>query len=502
MNIFSKETLDIINDSAKKAYKYLHTYVGSNHLFLSTFSFLSLNKDSSRYGKTYEKLKGILNEYDITGKKFEESFLLLYPRGMDDDGVSDYNIARDSDFNAIVGNLKNRAKGENREMQVEDLIVELFADKSYALANVLSELTGSEMTADEIRKKVIAAFKIAASSTIKEFKKMPWMTNINEWVKEHPQTVIGVDREIDSLEMALAGRSIKNAVLTGPAGTGKSTIVYELAQRINAGTVPEFLKDKVIYSIDSGALVAGARYRGDMEERIMNTITVAKKNPQAILFIDECHVFLNLGSGTEGAGGAGDLIKPAITRGELQIIMATTNDEYTKYIAADNAFKRRFHNILIQEPSEKDMEKILEGILPKTSEYFSKEIQTDLLKAVIKLAKKYTLDEANPAKSINMLELACAYSRVFEENKKTVDIADVIESIKLKYDLYISNDKYSDTKKELHKVLLGQDKALDKVCTDLKVVDKNLCDPERPMFSMLLAGPTGKLPCPYREQSL
>lgn len=229
-----------------------------------------------------------------------------------------------------------------------------------------------------------------------------------------------------------------------------------------------------------------------MEEKLLNIIELVKQHPEVILLIDECQVFIKLGSGQDDAGGAGDIIKPYITRGELQMIMCTTNEEYTKYILPDKAFSRRFTQVLVQEPTDEDLREILKGMLPVETEYFKKSLQLELIDEIIDLTKKYSLDLANPAKAINMLELACAYSRVFEEKKETVDLHDVIESVKLRYAIYISDEKMKDTKESLFKKLLGQDKALNQVCRDLTVVDKGLYDPEKPMFSMLFAGPTGK----------
>lgn len=255
----SEDTYAILGNAANQAQTYFHTFCGSNHIFLSLFSFLSKNKDSDRYGEDYTKLKSILNEYDVDGKKFQTSFLTYCPKGEMPNEGEDFEIIPDKDYDAIVNNLKRRATEEKRSMEVEDLIAELFADQSYAISVVLSDITGSDMKADELRNKIVQAFKKAKAKDIKELSKLPELTNVNMWVKEHPQKIIGADDDIMKLEMALAGRSIKNAVITGPAGTGKTSIVYELAQRINSGNVPDFLKDKIIYSMDSNAMVAGTR---------------------------------------------------------------------------------------------------------------------------------------------------------------------------------------------------------------------------------------------------
>ena len=230
----------------------------------------------------------------------------------------------------------------------------------------------------------------------------------------------------------------------------------------------------------------------DLEEKIQNIIDVVKEHPEVILFIDELHSFLGAGQGSEDAGGCGQLIKPYISRGEIQLIGATTNEEYTKYVLKDKAFARRFHEVKIEEPNKEALRKILEGILPTETEFFKREIQTELVDRVLDLSAKYSLDLANPAKAINMLELACAYSKIFEEKKQIVDLDSVIKSVKLKYNIYISNNKLTDTDKELHKVLLGQDKALSQVLRNLKIIDRGIVDKTKPLMSMLLCGPTGK----------
>lgn len=217
---------------------------------------------------------------------------------------------------------------------------------------------------------------------------------------------------------------------------------------------------------------------------------IFKEHPEAILFVDEMHTLLGLG-GAEGAAGAGDLLKPYITRGELQIIGATTDEEYTKNLLPDKAFISRFHEIKINEPTREETKQILIGLLPVETKFFNKEIQMELLDKVIDMSMKYTLEQANPRKAINMLELACAYCKVFEDNKQIVNVDDVIESVRLRYNIYISKDKMADTKRELFKELLGQDDALNQVLRNLEMVERGITDIERPALSMLLCGPTG-----------
>lgn len=492
MKVFNEDCYEIIMGSTAQASKYYHNFIGVNHMFLSLFSFLSANKDNEKYGGIYEKLKGILNKYGVTGKIFQDKFLIFCPTGMEPKEGEQISATVDNDFNAIVANLQRRAAEESRSIGIEDLICEMFADRSYQIAAVLSEIVGSDAKADQLRDEVVQAFKKKVSMTIKELEEMPEMLNINNWVKEHPQQIIGADDAVMGVEMALAGKSVKSAMLTGPAGTGKTSVIYELAQRINSGNVPEFLKGKVIYECNSNALVAGTRYRGDFEQKLQNIIEVLVEHPEVICFIDECHTFLKLGNGSEDSGGgAGDIIKPYVSRGDLQLIMATTNEEYNKYIAPDKAFARRFSNVLVQEPTTEELKTILTHLLPEESKYFKKEIQEELVDEILELSKKYSLELANPAKAINMLELACAYSKVFEEEKKEVNLQDVINSVKLKYSIYISEQKLNDTVREMKAQILGQEKTIDQITRNLTMVDKGLYDPQKPLMSMLFVGPSG-----------
>lgn len=484
---------DKIGRAIAQAKKYFQSTVSSPHIFLATFELLVLNKDKNEeINKIYSKLRDILNRYNITGKKFEEVFLKYYPKGEEPEAGSTYKISPSREYNAISDNLRKNAKAEFRTMELSDLIVEMFSDHSYDIYDIFTEFTGSDAESDKLYKEVLDAFKAEVVPEISDLEEMPELTNLNKWLKSKPQVIVDADDPVRKIEVALAGRSIRNAILTGKAGTGKTCYVYEFVQRIINGNVPESFKDKVVYQLDTGALVAGTKFRGDLEQKLTNILTIIKEHPNVILFIDEIHSFLNGGASSDDSSmSCGNLIKPYLTRGELQIIGCTTNEEFTKFIKKDKAFERRFHEIKIEEPNEEQVRRILHGIIPEESKYFNKKIQDELIEKIIQFSQQYSLDLANPAKAINMLEFACAYAHVFEEKEEYVKIDELVESIKLKYGLFISEDKFTDTSKALHKELLGQDEALDQIMNDLNIVEKGLTDPDRPLWSMLLCGSTG-----------
>ena len=487
---FSEDLYMILNKAGNQSRKYYQTFCGTSHLFLATFSFLVSNKDNSRYKATYDGLKEILNSYGIDGKKFEASFLQFCPRGEEPAENEEFKITPDREYQNITEALQRNAVQQKRSMEVEDLIMELFKDRSYSIFTIFSDIVGSDQKTDEMYSVVLNKFKKQVAPEIKELEEVSELTNLNKWLAKNPQKVVDGEEDVMKIQMALSGRSIKNCLLTGKAGTGKTTLVYEFVQQILRGECPEQFADKIVYELDTAKLVSGTRYRGDMEEKLTNILDVVKENQNVVLFIDELHSFLKAGASSDDANGAGQLLKPYITRGEVQLIAATTAEEYTKHILPDKAFASRFHEVKVEEPTKEATKQILMGLLPVETEFFKKEIQLDLLDKVIELSDKYALDQANPRKAINMLELACAYSRVFEEKNQIVDVKDVINSVKLRYNIYISENKLEDTK-EGFKELLGQDEALKQVLRNLEIVDAEIIDIQRPALSMLFAGSSG-----------
>ena len=222
----------------------------------------------------------------------------------------------------------------------------------------------------------------------------------------------------------------------------------------------------------------------------MNIIEAFKNTPGAILACDEAHSLINLGD-QEGANAAGNIFKPYLSRGEIQMILATTDDEFNKFMLQQKAFVRRFHKIVVEEPTKEETKEILKGLIPVENEFFGKEIKEELIDKIVKLADSYTLDQANPAKALALLDYAFAYSKVFKEQNKEVSIDDIIDSIRLRYGIFIADDKYTATKEELNSKILGQEEPLKKVCKALKMVDQGLSEPKKPKFVGLLAGPSG-----------
>lgn len=224
--------------------------------------------------------------------------------------------------------------------------------------------------------------------------------------------VIGRDEEIRRVLQILSRRTKNNPILIGEPGTGKTAIVEGLAERIVRGDVPENLKNKLLYSLDMGALVAGAKYKGEFEERLKSVIKeVTNANGQIILFIDEIHTLVGAGGG-EGAMDAANILKPALARGELRAIGATTLNEYQKYFEKDKALERRFQTVMVNEPDEVDAISILRGIKERYENHHKVRIQDDACIAAVKLSERYISDRFLPDKAIDLMDEAAAKLRM------------------------------------------------------------------------------------------
>ena len=243
--------------------------------------------------------------------------------------------------------------------------------------------------------------------TLDEFGK-----NLSAMAKEGKiDPVIGREEEINRVMQILARRTKNNPCLVGDPGVGKTAIAEGLALKISTGDVPDILQGKTVYTIDMGSLVAGSKFRGDFEERIKNVLTEASSDPDVILFIDEIHTLIGAGGG-EGSLDAANIMKPMLTKNELQIIGATTMDEYSKYIEKDSALERRFQKVIVNEPSPAESIEILKGLRPKYEEHHKIKITDEAIEQAVLLSGRYVSDRFLPDKAIDLIDEAAARKRI------------------------------------------------------------------------------------------
>ena len=242
--------------------------------------------------------------------------------------------------------------------------------------------------------------------------------------------LIGRDGEISRLIQVLSRRTKNNPCLIGEPGVGKTAIVEGLAQRINEGNVPFDLKDKIIVSLDLSSMIAGAKYRGEFEERMRNVLNEARNNRSIILFIDEIHTIVGAGA-AEGAVDAANIIKPALARGQIQIIGATTYEEYRRHIEKDGALERRFQPINVKEPTEAEAAKIILGLKERYESYHGVIIPEEVIHYAVKLSERYIPDRFLPDKAIDVLDEACSFVKT-THIASSFELSDVKNQLEIK----------------------------------------------------------------------
>ena len=367
--------------------------------------------------------------------------------------------------------------------------------------------------------------------------------------------VIGRTEEIERVMVVLSRRTKNNPVLIGEPGVGKTAVVEGLAEKINAGDVPETLKGKQVYSLDLGSMVAGSRYRGDFEERLKKVLKEIKTRGDIVLFIDEIHTIVGAGS-ADGALGASDMLKPMLARGELQTIGATTTDEYRKYIEKDAALERRFQPIQVHEPTIAETIEILKGLRERYENHHRVTITDGAIQAAAELSSRYIQDRRLPDKAIDLIdeagarlrikrlttppelkELEAKVSKVSAEKEQAVKDQDFEKAAAMRDDLeklqaelkekqkawhegesdvkmvvdedviaevvssttgipvvkltQAESKKLLNMETELHKRIIGQDEAVSALSRSIRRTRVGLKDPKRPAGSFIFAGPTG-----------
>jgi ATP-dependent Clp protease ATP-binding subunit ClpC len=283
--------------------------------------------------------------------------------------------------------------------------------------------------------------------------------------------------------------------LTGEAGVGKTAIVEGLAQRILKSEVPKNLLGKRVVTLDLGLIVAGTKYRGEFEERMKKLLAEVKKATNIILFVDELHTIVGTGS-TEGSLDIANMFKPAMARGEIQVIGATTLNEYRKFIESDSALERRFQSILVEPPTMEETLNILKGIIGRYEEYHEVAFLPEALEAAVQLSVRYITDRQLPDKAIDLIDEAAARV-ILKGKRKTVNAEDIAEIVALWKGIPITQVTRSESDRllamadELKKFVIGQDEAINALTKAIKRAKAGLKDPKRPIGSFIFLGPSG-----------
>ena len=554
MNRFTEKAQNTLNNALRFARELGHTYIGSEHLLLS----LAAETDSvsakmlAEHGITPEAVKEKVEEIAGVGSESEVSPADMTPR------------TRKIIEGAAVLSMRF---GQNY-IGTEHLLLSLLSERDCVGVKILETLG---LSADELSEQ-LSAFLGQARNAGDDAEKASGRGGKNA-VPDAPtlsgygrdltamakagklDPVIGREQETERVIQILSRRTKNNPCLIGEPGVGKTAVVEGLAQRIADGAVPETLRDKTVVSLDLSGMIAGAKYRGEFEERLKNVMAEVAKNPNIILFIDEIHTIVGAGA-AEGAVDAANIIKPALSRGEMQLIGATTIAEYRKHIEKDAALERRFQAVMVGEPSAEESLLILRGLREKYEAHHKLKISDEALRAAVDLSKRYIADRYLPDKAIDLVDEAAsrkrlsahttppdlkeseqklkslehekeeaitaqnfeAAARLRDEEKKLradyekakadwkaslsgdeltvteTDIADVVTQwtgIPVSRLLEEEGERLLHLEDLLKKRVVGQDEAVSAVARAIRRGRMGLKDPKRPIGSFIFLGPTG-----------
>ena len=483
------EITGIVEQAVKIASNLTHEYVVTEHLLLAMLRHPPFKKTLTSFGVQVDKMEQEVEHYLISLTGLVSKIPDTPPRK---------TTALERLFNRA--NVQVMFTGR-RAMSTVDLYVSIMSEgNSHAHYFLLKYGVKKQEFVDHWQKHYKSAS--AGESTMSQDQAneilTEYCTNLTLMAHDNRlEPLIGRSEELHEMITVLARRFKANVLMVGDPGVGKTAIIEGLAQEIHAGRVPEFIKGSEVWSLEVGDLLAGSKYRGEFEEKFKAVIAALEAKKNCILFVDEAHTMKGAGAGSQSSLDFANMLKPAITKGNLKVVASTTWEEYYESFEKDRALMRRFYRLSINEPDAVTTEQILIGLSPRLEQFHNVLIDTEAMTAAVELANRYIHDRKNPDKSIDLIDAACARERVKDLGNVTITRALIEEQLarvtgvpkdKLQNE---RSTKIMELESNIKQKLYGQNAAVDSVLERVYINFAGIANDRKPMASFLFLGPTG-----------
>ena len=482
----STELQMVFDKAIDVAKKLNHEYITLEHLCFAMLCEDSFSKCISGFGADSDYIRKNLEHYLKT--KLTEIII--------ETGVTKPKKTQ------AVERVLNRAFTQvlfngRQKIECTDVFLAIMSEKkSYAFYYIQQANIEKDKFADYLNNEIETPDEETETQSTKALK--AFTTNLNESVNKNKiDPVIGRIDELENIALALGRRSKNNVILVGDPGVGKTAIAEGLAFNIVKGAVPDFLKDYTVYNLDISAMLAGSKYRGDFEERFKLVLAALTKKGKTVLFIDEAHMISGAGSASNGANDLANMMKPALSKGNIKVVASTTWEEYRKHFEKDRALMRRFQRITVEEPTEEMTLQILKGIKKYYEQFHSVKIKDDALQAAVKLSVKYQADKKLPDKAIDLIDCACsrfniklAGDRVIGEAEIQFELSKMVQ-MPAEVIMETESQNLGNLMGNLQSEVYGQETALEEVVDKILVARAGLKSENKPIGSFVFMGPTG-----------
>ena len=483
------EIENIVESSVKIAKDLKHEYVTTEHLLLAMLRHPPFRKTLDSFGVAIDQMDNEVEAYLIS---------LVSLVSKDDDVQPKKTTALERIFNRA--NVQVMFTGR-RTMATIDMYLSILSESnSHAHYFFLKYGVKKQEFVEHWQKtyKAAAATESGMSKDQADEILSEYCENLSaKAAKNQLEPLIGRGKELEEMITVLARRFKANVLMVGDPGVGKTAIIDGLAQEIAANRVPEFLKGHEVWSLEIGSLLAGSKYRGEFEEKFKAVIAALEAKKNCILFVDEAHTMKGAGAGSQSSLDFANMLKPAITKGNLKVVASTTWEEFYESFEKDRALMRRFYRLAIDEPDAGTTEQILIGLSPRLEQFHNVLIETEAITSAVELANRYIHDKKNPDKSIDLIDAACARERVKDLGNVTITKAMIEEQLtrvtgvptdKLQNE---RSAKIVELEGNVKQKLYGQDSAVDSVLERVYINFAGIANDKKPMASFLFLGPTG-----------